>query len=299
MRSTFLAIALGVTVALAACSTSSGTENKPDGPLDVVAAENTWGDIATQIGGTHAHVESLISGTNVDPHDYEPSAEDATRIARADLLIVNGIGYDLWATKVASANKIGGSKLLSVGDVTGHKVGDNPHRWYSPSDVKAVIDALVARFSEVDPSHAADYAANAKTYRDGAFAKYTKAVAELASYKNVPIGASESVIAPLVDDVGLDLLTPESFIEAVSEGAEPTIADKKTAEQQIRKRLIKAYVYNSQNATPDVAAQVALAKANSIPVVTVTETPNPAGASFVDWQVAQITALVAALAESK
>jgi zinc/manganese transport system substrate-binding protein len=92
--------------------------------------------------------------------------------------------------------------------------------------------------------------------------------------------------------------TPESFLDAISEGTDPTAKDKAAIDRQIANKQIKVYVYNSQNSTPDVQAQVKEAKAQHIPVVTVTETLTPAGASFQDWQVRQLRHLKKALAEA-
>jgi len=94
------------------------------------------------------------------------------------------------------------------------------------------------------------------------------------------------------------MLTPYSFLKDISEGNDPTAADKSTIDQQIKSKAIKVYVYNSQNSTPDIAAQVAEAKAAGIPVTTVTETLAPAGDTFEQWQVAQLQALQAALAQA-
>ena len=81
------------------------------------------------------------------------------------------------------------------------------------------------------------------------------------------------MIAPAL---GLNLLTPPTFLRAISEGTDPTSADKQTIDNQIKTHAIKVYVYNSQNATPDVQAQVDEAKAAGIPVTTITETLTPA-----------------------
>jgi zinc/manganese transport system substrate-binding protein len=97
---------------------------------------------------------------------------------------------------------------------------------------------------------------------------------------------------------GLDLRTPAAFLTAISEGTDPSAADKATIDAQIKTKQIKVYVYNSQNATPDIQAQVKAAKAQGIPVTTITETLTPAGASFQQWQVAQLDALQKALAQA-
>ena len=87
-------------------------------------------------------------------------------------------------------------------------------------------------------------------------------------------------------------------MNAISEGTDLTAADKATADAQIKNKQIKVYVFNTQNATPDVQAEVDAAKAAGIPVATVTETLAPASATFQDWQVAQLKDLQAALAKA-
>jgi zinc/manganese transport system substrate-binding protein len=105
-------------------------------------------------------------------------------------------------------------------------------------------------------------------------------------------------VTPLAEGLGLKMLTPESFLDAISEGTDPTAKDKQTIDRQISEKQIKVYVYNSQNATPDVQAQVKAAKAEGIPVATVTETLTPAGASFQAWQVRQLQGIEKALGQA-
>jgi zinc/manganese transport system substrate-binding protein len=118
-------------------------------------------------------------------------------------------------------------------------------------------------------------------------------------YHGVPVGASESVFAPLARALGLRLLTPPSFLKAISEGAEPTAADKTTIDRQIEDRQIRVWVYNSQNSTPDVNRITAAARKKGVPVTTITETLVPASAGFQQWQSHQLKALAAALARGK
>ena len=117
-----------------------------------------------------------------------------------------------------------------------------------------------------------------------------------ARYSGVAVGASESIFAPLAPALGLRLVTPSGFLDAISEGTEPTPSDKATTDQQITRNQIKVWVYNSQNATPDVQRLNEEAKAAGIPITTVTETLTPAGASFEGWQAHELESLRAALA---
>jgi zinc/manganese transport system substrate-binding protein len=286
---------------LAGCATSSPASSTNTGSraIEVVAAENFWGSLAAQLGGSHVHVTSIINSPDADPHDYEPTASDGRQIAVADVAVVNGIGYDTWASRLLAANPRPARTDLTIGQVVGVPTNGNPHRWYDPANVRTVIDTLTADFKKHDPADSAYFdtqrtqvlTVNLKTYFD--------TIARIkAKYAGTPVGASESIFAPLAAGLGLKLITPESFLDAISEGTDPTARDKAQIDAQIKRHQIKVYVYNIQNATPDVQAQVDAARKAGIPVATVTETLTPAGASFQDWQTGQLTRLEAALAQA-
>src|SRR5437879_13667695 len=103
--------------------------------VQVVAAENFWGSLVSQLGGTHTQVLSIVSDPNADPHEYESNAANARAMANANFVIVNGAGYDDWALRLLSANNNPSQKVLNVSNLIGNKAGDNPHFWYSPSYV--------------------------------------------------------------------------------------------------------------------------------------------------------------------
>ena len=288
--------------ALLALSAGGCATTAPHGAgstVPVVAAENFWGSLAAQLGGAQVTVTSVIDSPDADPHDYEPTAGDARTFATARLLIVNGVGYDTWATRLANADPSAGRTVLTVGDLVGAKDGDNPHRWYNPGDVRRVVDRITADLKTVDPADAGYFDSRHDTVLNTNLKAYFAAVDQIkANYAGTPVGASESIFAMTAPALGLDLLTPPAFLRAISEGGDPTAQDKSTIDAQIRGKKIKVYVYNSQNATPDVQAQVDEAKKAGIPVATITETLTPAGASFQDWQVAQLTELKQALAKA-
>jgi zinc/manganese transport system substrate-binding protein len=301
-RRTYRALAAVAAVALAAgCSTAaSGSPSGGGGgagkKIAVVAAENFWGSIAGQLGGSHVTQTSIITNPDTDPHDYEPTATDARTIASAQLVIVNGIGYDPWAPKLIAANPVPGRTTLTVGTLLERKEGDNPHQWYSAAHVLQVIAAITADYKRLDPADAGYFARQQHWFTTTALARYNQLIAQIrARYAGTLVGASESIVSPLAETLGLTVLTPYSFLQAISEGSEPTAHDKATIDAQISNRQIKVYVYNSQNATPDIAAQVRAAKAKGIPVTAVTETLVPAGATFQQWQVSQLEQLAAAL----
>ena len=292
------AIAVVVALGVAGCATTA--PSAPGGTVvTVVAAENFWGSLAAQLGGAHARVTSIIDNPDADPHDYEPVAADARDVAFARLVIVNGVGYDAWATKLADANPSSARTTLTVGDLVGAKDGDNPHRWYNPGNVRTVIDQITADYKKIDPADAAFFTRQHDTVISTNLKQYFDTINQIkSSFAGTPVGASESIFSMLAPALGLDLLTPPGFLKAISEGTDPSPADKATIDKQISSKAIKVYVYNSQNATPDVQAQVNEAKAAGIPVTTITETLTPAGTSFQDWQVSRLTALKQALAQA-
>ena len=299
-------LVLAVLALTSACSTTAGTTASAGGGsgdgrvVQVVAAENFWGSIAAQLGGSHARVTSIISNPDTDPHSYEPTTSDARTLTTAQLAIVNGIGYDGWADKLLATNADSGRTELNVGDLVGIAPGGNPHRWYSPDNVRQVIAQLTADYKKLDPADAAYFDQRESVFETQTLAPYNQLIASIrATYAGTPIGASESIVTPLAEGLGLKMMTPESFLDAMSEGSDPTAADKSLIDQQIRDRQIKIYVYNTQNSTPDVTAQVQLARQEGIPVATVTETLSPAADTFEQWQVSELQGIQAALKAAK
>jgi zinc/manganese transport system substrate-binding protein len=185
---------------------------------------------------------------------------------------------------------------LDVGSTLGLHEGDNPHRWYSPADVDSVAYYITADLSKLDPKNATYYAHRLAAFETVALKDYHQLIAQIKRrYQGTPVGASESLFALEAPALGLNLITPASFMKAISEGAEVTAHDTITTEQQITGHQIKVWIYNAQNATPQIQRLNALARANRIPIATVTETLTPPTASFEQWQVAQLERLETAL----
>jgi zinc/manganese transport system substrate-binding protein len=290
-----LAVSLLSAPALAGCGgVAAGAPGS--GTVRVVAAENFWGSIARQIGGSRATVQSLIVNPAQDPHSYEPTSSDARTMATAQLAIVNGVGYDPWAPKLLAANPVDGRHVLTVGSLLGLAEGDNPHRWYDPPEVEQVAGAIANALRKLDPRHAAYYAHRLSAFESQGLGRYHALIARIRQrYRGVPVGASESIFALQAPALGLDLVTPPSFMKAISEGTEVTAGDTAAAQRQITAHRIKVWIYNSQNVTPEIQRLTALARAQRIRVTTVTETLSPAADSFQQWQVNQLQGIAAAL----
>ncbi|OBA59297.1 ABC transporter substrate-binding protein [Mycobacterium sp. 1100029.7] len=287
-----------------ACSSNDAAQSGPGSTsgsgaapkLAVVATINAWGSIAAQLGGDRVQETSIITNPNTDPHSYEPSATDARSIADANIVVENGIGYDAWADKMFASNPSPQRAVVNVGDTVGVAAGGNPHQWYSPDSVTKVANAITAAYKKADPNDSAYFDQQNQQFLNQGLANYRGLLASVkAKYAGTPVGASESIFAPLSDALGLNLITPPEFLKAISEGTDPSPADKATIDRQISTKAIKVYVLNSQNNSPDVQAQADAATKQGIPVTTVTETLSPANASFQDWQSAELSSLADAL----
>jgi zinc/manganese transport system substrate-binding protein len=290
----FTRVIVGLVLLTAACGLA--TTGSATGRVEVVAAENFWGSIATQVGGDKVHVVSIITNPGTDPHDYEPKPEDAKRIAVANYVIVNGAGYDPWAPKLLEANPVSGRQALDIAELVGVKEGGNPHIWYSPDYVNKVIDRITADLKKLDSSDASYFDRQSSNYKNSDLKDYKDTIAAIKrKYSGVPVGATESIFVYVAQATGLNLITPPDYMKAISEGTDPSASDKATVDQQVIGKKVRVLVFNTQNSTPSVQAVATKAKAAGIPIVEVTETLTPPEASFQDWQTSQLKALLLSL----
>ena len=299
-------IAVGAFFALAACgSSSSGSGSAPQsagtgsststGPIQVVAGENFWGNIAQQIGGSHVHVTSIITDPNTDPHEYETDPNDAAAVAGAQFVIENGVGYDDFLTKEVST--AGGSKqVLNVQQLCGVTGSNpNPHLWYSPTYVLKTAAAIESRLASDDPADASTFQANLATFKQ-AYQPYIQTIQAIkAKYDGDAISYTERVPGYLVLAAGLHLGTPAAFSQAVEDGTDPTPADTATFNSDIQQHKVKVLLYNSQVVDAQTSKIKQTATSAGVPIVGVSETIPTQFSTFQAWQIAQAKSLLAAL----
>jgi len=214
-RPAFLSIliSLFLLLPLAACGAASQTTASGSGSktVEIVAAENFWGSIASQVGGSHVHVTSLIVDPNADPHSYEPTTANARVVADAQYVILNGAGYDPWMDKLLQSNPASGRKELNVGNFNGKHEGDNPHMWYNPDYVTAVANKIRDDLKQIDAGDATAFDQSAQTFLTTGLKHYHDLIASIkAKYSGTPVGATESIFSYLAPALGLNLITPYS-----------------------------------------------------------------------------------------
>src|SRR5512142_2266248 len=108
-----------IVLALMLLLTACGSSTQAAGKLDVVAAESVYGDIATQIGGHHVSVTSILTSPTADPHLFEPGMSTGLAVSTANVVLQNGLGYDAFMTKLENASPSKRRVVVTIADVLG------------------------------------------------------------------------------------------------------------------------------------------------------------------------------------
>ena len=272
------------------------------GPLPVVAAENFWGSLVSQLGGNQTSVLSIVTDPNADPHEYEANTSDARAIASADFVIVNGVGYDQWALDLIAADGNSNQIVLNVGDLNGVTVGGgivsgNPHMWYNPVYVNRTVAAMYSDLVSLRPSATSIFQANYAAMNVTLGQLYARANEIRAQFAGTIVASTESIFVYLANYTGLDLISPPAFMEAIAEGNDPPPQSVVQFECQLESGKVRVMVYNEQTVTPIAENMKAIAAANNVTVIGVTETIQPINppVTYQVWMNAQYLELQNAL----
>ena len=265
--------------------------------LPVVAAENVYGDIAHQIGGTHVHVTSILSDPNADPHLFEPGSSNGLAVATARVVIQNGLGYDAFMTKLENAAPNAKRSVLTIADVLGvHGRDANPHLWYDVPALGRIAGAIAVALERADSAHRGAYRAGLARFNASLVPLQREIVRIRTSSGGVAVAYTEPVPGYLIDAAGLKNLAPSSFTRAIEEGTEPPPQAVDAMNALMTLKRVKVLLYNSQAVSPITSRVRAAAARAGIPIVGVTETLPP-HTTFQHWQLAQARQLAAALTQ--
>jgi zinc/manganese transport system substrate-binding protein len=287
-------IVLAVTAALlSAC----GGSTRAAGTLDVVATENTYGNIAAQIGGPHVSVTSILTSPSADPHLFEAGTATGLAVATAQVVLQNGLGYDAFMTTLENASPSKSRVVVTMADVLGvHGKDANPHLWYDVPRLDRIAAAIAAAFTRAGPSQAVAYHRGLHRFEHSLVPIQREVATIRTRFHGAPVAYTEPVPGYLVAAAGLRNLAPDSFTRPIEEGTEPSPSAVATMNALVAQHKIRVLLYNAQAVSPITAQLRAAAQKAGIPVVPVTET-LPSTVDFQQWQLAQARALAAALAK--
>lgn len=283
---------VGMLASVAACGSGQSTSEK-NGTIEVAASVNQWGTVAKALGGDNVNVTSIINSTNVDAHDYEPTTSDIAKLQKAQVIIVNGAGYDAWAVKAAqTANAI----IVNAAEIGGVNDGENPHVWFSADVRKAVAQAITEAYEQADAAKKNDF----DKMNDQWTAEENNVESKIAEVKQKTDGlayaATESVASYLAEDMGLADATPSGYARATANESEPTPTDIKQFTDALKAGEIKLLVVNTQEESELTGKITDAAKSVEVPMVELTEQMPEQYDSLTAWMEGLVDAFSQAIA---
>ena len=323
----------GGALALSGCAGGSGNGSPTGdgetggGALDVVASTNVYGSILESVGGDHVSVTSIIDRPSQDPHSYEATARDKLAVNDADLVVLNGGGYDTFMERLVaeggpdSADVLNAVEISGLGgepegetgehshgaeeddhshgaeesdaaeDHEGHSHGTvNEHVWYSPAAMGMLADAAAERLAALDPENAADYRDNAADFTAGIDKLTTELAEDKAAAGGRDVAVTEPVPEYLFEAAGLHNVTPADFTSAVEAGSDVPPAILAQMQDLLRSGNLAFLAYNTQTSTSQTEAVRATAEEAGVPVLDFSET-LPEGLDYLGWMEQNVASL--------
>lgn len=289
-----LATAATIGLALAGCSGSAGD---PPADIQVVASTNVYGSLASTIGGAQASVTSIIDDPAKDPHEYQADARTQLAVSRAQVVVENGGGYDDFVDTMLSASGNTKATLINAVKLSGYDssyANFNEHVFYDYPTVGKVVDSIVTAFTKADPSHGALFADRGAKLQAQLGALEASELNLSGATTGVGVAITEPVPSYLLAALGMKIVTPVAFSEAIEQGTDAPAAVLEQTLATLTSGEAKLLVYNVQTSGPQTDAVLAAAKRAGIPAVPVSET-LPSGFDYVTWQRGVLATIAQAL----
>jgi len=261
MKTKFILITLLVIAMLLLSACGRGGTPAPSGKLRVLVTNSIVGDVVGQVGGDYITL-SLLMPLGTDPHDYLPRPQDATALADAQIIFVNGAGLEASLQPLFDSTGAT-SKLVEVSDGitllqlpgSNQSTGD-PHTWMDPNNVLIWTQNILTALSTVDPAHATAYQANAKVYETSLCDLDTWIRSEVAQIpaQNRLLVSDHAVLSYFAVQYGFTQVG--SITGSFSSEAAPSAKEVAALEEKIRQTGARA-VFVSEAANQALADQVA------------------------------------------
>jgi zinc/manganese transport system substrate-binding protein len=229
--------------------------------LNAIASFTVLADVVKQVGGDHVKVNSLV-GPNGDPHEFEPSPDDARKLKEADITFVSGEGLETWFEKLVSASGYSGRPVVASEGIRtltmeedGKTVTD-PHVWNSPLNVEVWVANIEKALASVDPDDAADFKTNATRYTKelNDLHAYAKSRLETVPKERRKILTSHDAFGYFGSEYGVEFLSPVG----VSTETEASASGVAKLIDQIKTEKVKTYFFENSN-DPRLVEQIAKA----------------------------------------
>lgn len=305
VRSAVAVSALSALV-LTGCSATSGDAQQGDAAasdgdkITVVTATNVYADLVEQVAGDHVDVTPVIDSAAQDPHSYEASPQDRLTIEKADVVILNGGGYDAFMEDMttdsqAVINAVDVSELEGkeqaaeehehTHDEEGHEGhshapgGFNEHVWYDLDTMQTLTDRIAEQLGEIDTNNSQEFTDNAASLTDQLSGMKSELESLNASGGYV---ATEPMPGYLLQDAGLHDDTPAEFTTAIDSESDVAPAVLKDTTDLVTSGHIDLLAFNQQTSTGQTEKLREEAENSGVSVVEFSET-LPDGKTYQQW----------------
>lgn len=265
--------------------------------INIVAAENFYGQLATEIGGKNVTVHSIISNPDADPHLFTTSPSTSKAISNAQIIIYNGADYDDWMKPILKTIDTKKVIVINVADLMNIKSGANPHLWYQPQTFPKLANILADKIKQLSPDDQKEVSKNLQAFLNDNAKVQTLIANNKKLYAGTPVTATEPVFGYMSDALGLKMYG-EDFQWKIMNDTEPTPKMIASFQELFMKKTVNVLFYNSQVSDTLTENMKVLAKKNQVQVVGVTET-MPANTKINQWLTNEVNTTVKALSVSK
>lgn len=261
--------------------------------INIVAAENMYGSVAKEIGGDKINVISILNNPNQDPHLFNASPSTARAIAKADIIVYNGIAYDGWMDKLLSVQKNDQQKIIMISNLVGAKLGDNPHLWYATNNMLIYAQHLTALLQQIDPANQKFYAMGLKNFQNN-YQQLNNTINSIKQrYQGISVIATEPLFNYMAQALGFNMLAT-GFQLNIMNDVEPTPTQLREFENDLKSHTARILFVNKQVFSPLTMQLQKIANNERIPIVAITET-QPENMTYIQWMLSQLNTMEQAL----
>lgn len=223
--------------------------------MKIVASFSILGDMVEQVVGDHAEVTTIV-GPDADAHVYQPSVADARAVAEADVIFVNGLGFETWSDTLISESGTEGSVFVATEGVEPLMVeGEiDPHAWNALTNGVIYVQNIADAMSEEMPDHATEFQANAASYISTLYALHADTLKRLAALPEDrrTVVTAHDAFGYLADAYGMNFVAPIG----IDTEAEPSAQELASLITQIRDDGVAA-LFVENITSPALVQQIA------------------------------------------
>lgn len=263
--------------------------------INIVTAENFYGEVAKEIGGFYVQVSSILNNPNQDPHLFTTTPSTVVAFLKADIIVYNGADYDPWMQTLLSTQK--NRHIIVVAELMNIKKGSNPHIWYMPETIPTYAEKLADTLSQIDPAHRKYFQKQLMNFNQS-YQPVFEIIKNLKQhFNNTPVIATEPVFNYMAEAIGLKM-HGEGFQLSMMNDVPPTFSQVKQFEDDLRQHSVRIFIFNDQVINPSINRMLAIAQEEKIPVVGVSEL-MPINLTYIQWIMQELIHLENALGKNK